>query len=634
MVHTLKLGTVYGTPVFTLQCLESAVKNVFGASFSGADKLWRFPAFFPVHKLVLSDLAKTLPGLQYTPDVLAHVERLAAPVNVPEEFSFITPPYQHQRDGVVHLLKHPRAALFYSPGLGKCKITVDLQRITQDRMLVLCPLVMLGTWAAEFKKHGNIEDVIIIDGTKKQKQAAIEKAQTSTPVATVLTYNVATLYTEDILKIKYTAIVADESHLLKTPFAKRTQAATTLASRAARRVLLSGTPSLGSPFDLYSQLRFLGTYFCPENWWVFRKRFGVFHPSEDGAAVPKILLGFKNIETMNSRVGLVSLKKTKEECLDLPDQRIIDEYFAMTNPTKDVYNTLILDKCLGAGSVIHDKILAGELDNKDGAVLDAHVIAPDLIVQLNKLDQLASNFVYLSTKNPLLCNGCVNVNKCSNEKIAPYTRECAVVKQEPAPVTINYANNARLERCVGLLESILADTANKVIIWAKYMPELDMIESAVKELKVKYVRVQGGFTRSQLTQAMDTFNNDAACSVYIGQVATGVGVTLNAANYTIYYNLPWSLDHYLQSLDRNYRIGQTKKVTVYRLLGRNTLDESKAAALDQKIDFSQLVTAKSICATCPDYHARCSKHNVKLYDDECKFERTMMRATATVGLLP
>lgn len=634
MTYTLKLGTVYDTPVFTLQCFESAVKNVYGASFSGKDKLWRFPAFFPVHQLVLSDLPKMVPGLQYAPEVVEHVQKLAAPVTLPDDFSFLTPPYQHQRDGVLHLLQRPRAALFYSPGLGKCKITVDLQRITQDRMLILCPLVMLGTWAEEFKKHGNIDDVLIIDGTKKQKQSRLEQAQARAPVATILTYNVATLYTDDILKIAYSAIIADESHMLKTPYSKRTQASTSLALRASRRVLLSGTPSLGSPFDLYAQLRFLGTYFCPENWWHFRKHFGVFHPSEEGEAVPKMLLGFKNMDTMNTRVGLVSLKKTKEECLDLPDQLILDEYFVVTNPTKRAYNTLILDHCLGAGVSVQEKILAGELTVKDGPVIDPHVIATELIVKLNKLDQLASSFVYQATKNPLLCVGCPSAAKCSADDVLPYTPACTVSQREPASVVMTYADNSRLERCVGLLEAILADPANKVIIWAKFMPELDALEAAIKELGSQYVRVQGGFTREQLTHAMTTFNNVPDCRVYLGQVATGVGVTLNAANYTIYYNLPWSLDQYLQSLDRNYRIGQTKKVTVYRLLGRNTLDVSKAAALDQKIDFSQLVTSKSVCATCTDYHKRCSKYKIKLYDAECKYDREMMRQTATVELIP
>jgi SNF2 family DNA or RNA helicase len=153
-------------------------------------------------------------------------------------------------------------------------------------------------------------------------------------------------------------------------------------------------------------------------------------------------------------------------------------------------------------------------------------------------------------------------------------------------------------------------------------------------MQTPFVRVQGGMSRDKLVEAMQLFNTDPVYRVYLAQVSTGVGITLNAANYSIYYNLPWSLEHYLQSLDRNYRIGQTRKVTVYRLIGRHTLDESKARALDQKIDFSALVTSSSVCATCPDYYTRCNKHKVKLYDTACKYDRTMMRHTATVRPIP
>lgn len=633
-MHTLKLGTVYGTPIFTLQCSTGAVKKVYGATFSGASQTWRFPAFYPVHSIVLDDLKKEVRDLVLSPEVVQHIQELDSLVDLPSDFSFITAPYQHQRDGVLHLYRNLRAGLFYSPGLGKCKITVDLQRLTSEKMLILCPLVMLGTWAAEFQKHGEIADVLIIDGSKKEKTARILQAQQRTPVATVVTYTVAALYTDELLKINYSAIIVDESHQLKTPFSNRTKAATTLALRARRRVLLSGTPSLGSPFDMYAQLRFLGTYFCPENWWAFRKMFGVFPEWEKDDNVPKMLLGFKNLETMNARVGLVSLKKTKEECLDLPDQHIIDEHFALYSDQKKEYNTFVIDRCMGAGLSLKDRMLEGTLSHADGLTMPAHVIADETITLLGKVDQISSGFVYMSTRNPGLCNGCEHVTACVNNNVKPYSQTCKVVTKEPAGVVHHFKSNARLDRCKGLLEAILEDPANKVIIWANFNAELDDIENAVKGLDTEYVRVQGGMTREGLMSAMDTFNTVPTCRVYLGQVSTGVGVTLNAANYTIYYNLPWSLEHYLQSLDRNYRIGQTRKVTVYRLLGRYTLDEAKAKALDQKLDFSLLVTSSSVCATCPDFFTRCNKYKIKLYDKECKYDRTMMRHTASVRIIP
>ena len=59
----------------------------------------------------------------------------------------------------------------------------------------------------------------------------------------------------------------------------------------------------------------------------------------------------------------------------------------------------------------------------------------------------------------------------------------------------------------------------------------------------------------------------------------------------MYYQTPWSLEAYDQSLARNYRIGQKRRVTVYRLIARGSLDEAKAQAIDQKVDIDRLFTA-------------------------------------------
>lgn len=634
MPPVLQVSSVYRTPIFTLKAATKQVKEVYGAMYHGETQSWRFPAFFPVHAFVLSDLAKVVPGFTLSDEAVAHIAAIEEPITLPTEFSFVTEPYQHQREGLLHLYQHLRAGLFYSPGLGKCKITVDLQRLTGDHLLILCPRVMLHTWAEEFEKHGNVSDVIVIDGySKKKKLERIAEAIRTDPVATIVTYTLATLYLDELIKIPYSMIVADESHQMKTPYAKRTQAARALSARAYRRVLLSGTPSLGSPFDMYAQLRFLGKYLCAEHWWAFRKMFGVFPVWEREEAKPKMVIGYKNLDLMNERVNLVCLKRTKEECLDLPDQTIIDVKFSLYGSQKKAYNGMVVDRCDATGEVVKEALEEGTLDHTSGTALLPYVYVPEVISLLNKLDQVNSGFMYQTTRNPRLCDGCEHVHFCVEEEVRPYTTRCKVTGKAPEPTVKTLKKNARLEELTGLLETILEDPTNKVIIWASYRVELDQLEKTVKGFNAEYVRVEGGMAGTALNQCRTTFNTDPKCRVYIGQVSTGVGITLNAANYTIYYNLPWSLDHYLQSLDRNYRIGQERKVTVYRLISRYSLDEAKVIALDQKLDFSNLVTSRSMCATCHEV-TRCLKHKVAIYDEDCIYERTMLRDTAQVNLIP
>jgi len=635
-VPTLHLSDAYGTPVFTLaHCAGVPLKDVYGATYHGPTQTWRFPAFRPVHRLVLEDLKVVVKGLVLSEEAKQHATAQDVLQELPADYKYVTQPYQHQAEGVKHLYNFLRAGLFFDAGLGKCKVTVDLQRLVQEPVLVVCPRVMLHTWREEFEKHGNITDVIVIDGvTKKKKLKQIAEAAERVPAATILTYGVATRYVPEIIAIPYKILVADESHQLKSPFAKRSVAVSTLAGRAYRRVLLSGTPSLGSPFDLYGQLRFLGKYFCPENWWDFRKVFGVFPAYEAAERVPKMLLGFQNLELMNKRVSLVCVKKTKEECLDLPDQQIIDVKFTVYASQKKAYNTLILDQSDAAGTAIKLALEEGTLNHSQGTVLPPHVYVPEVISQLNKLDQIASGFLYQTTRNPRLCDGCEHVRTCATSNVLPYTSKCSVVAKMPASVVKTLPHNARLEQLEGTLDTLLEEEANQIIVWARYRIELDQITDLLTKRKVSHVRVEGGMSSSNLEKAKNSFNADNTIRVYVGQVSTGIGLTLNAANYTIYYNLPWSLEHYLQSMDRNYRIGQDKKVTVYRLIARYTLDEAKAVALDQKMDFNTLVTSRSVCASCPEFSRRCAVKGIKLYANDCIYERTMMRSTASVRTIP
>jgi len=147
-----------------------------------------------------------------------------------------------------------------------------------------------------------------------------------------------------------------------------------------------------------------------------------------------------------------------------------------------------------------------------------------------------------------------------------------------------------------LLDDLLAEKEHKVIIWGQYIEELNIIEETVKKTGVAYVRVDGSNT-AHVTRFEARFNGDPACRVYIGQVATGVSITLNSAQYMVYFSLPWNLEHYAQSLDRNHRIGQSKNVTVYRLLTKGVDSHIASALAVKQVVADALVDKDADCRT-------------------------------------
>ena len=620
------------TPIFRARGGGGELKQCKGAKYHARSKSWIFPAFYPVHQEVASDIRTVCPDAVFSERALAHLIAQDDYAGIPDDYEFITQPYAHQLEGLEFVHRNLRAGLFFNPGLGKSKVVVDLQRLVSARMLIICPLVMLDSWRREFEVHGNSTNTLVLDGTKKRREKRRAMATEHTYDAVITTFGTATQDADALLQVPYDTIVIDESHNFKTPFSKRTKAGLKLSQRAHRRVILSGTPSLGSPADLYAQLRFLGTFFCPEPWWPFRRKFFVFPQHELDAGVPKMVLGYKNLELMNNRVNSVCIRRTKDECLDLPERQVIDVEFSLTPGQRKFYNKLVVEGGDDAGQAVRVMVEDQSLNTSDGPTLPPYVLCDQPITLVQKLGQVASGFVHTTTQNPGVCNGCEFVQDCVKEEIRPFTRHCKKGYEAHTPGIERQKTNARLQACDGLLDSILVEKENHVIIWANLHAELDDIESSLIKRGVGYVRVQGGMTREGLTTAMDTFNNDANCRVYLAQVGTGIGITLNAANYTIYYTLPFSLDYYLQSIDRNHRIGQQRGVTVYRLLAKGSLDPSKAVALDNKLDISDLLTQRAPCLTC-DRLSQCTATETNLYDDACRFDRSMPKTRINLDII-
>ncbi len=629
-VHALNIG---GTPAYMLTgTIPPSVEDVWGATFmkgrDPSDNRWVFPAFRPVHTRVIDDLQRVMSRsklpltiAQSTKDYLARAENFE---ELPADFEFVTKPFAHQLEGLMWAYNLPRCGLLYDPGLGKTKITVDLVRLTGSTALILCPTVVLRTWRAEFRTHGNIDDVVILEGSKKKKLALIEAAMARTPTALVVTYESAATLVKELARVKYTMLVLDESHRIKAPQSIRTRMTWLLSEGRARRVLLSGTPTLGNPFSMYSQFRALGRYFASETYDKYCATYGTYAAHSEYQVV-----GYRNMEQLNKRVNEVCLRKRQEDCLDLPPLRIIDVPFELSAEQKHAYNALIETSGDALGAAEGFAAQAGILTQEDGLLRPhRYVWAPETVSRLNKLEQVVGGFINQTDANLGLCNGCPQLGHCIETNIRPYTKGCDVAPGVKNVHPYVFADNARRVACKDLLEDILASPDNKAIVWTRFIVELSTVQEVATELGVEFVVVKGGMTIDAFEAAKDRFNEDPTCRIYIGQVASGIGITLNAANYMLYYSLPWSHEHYVQSMARFYRIGQKRAVTVYRLLAAGTTDYHKAAALDQKIEVEDMLTASDYVPHCP-VHSTGGKAR-----GECRCDGSIDRIVAALALIP
>jgi SNF2 family DNA or RNA helicase len=127
-----------------------------------------------------------------------------------------------------------------------------------------------------------------------------------------------------------------------------------------------------------------------------------------------------------------------------------------------------------------------------------------------------------------------------------------------------YINSGKVEALDDLLDTLHLHE-HKVIIWVWYTPTLLRLKDRLKRYNPALFFGDAAYDKDEQIQR---FNTDPSCRVLIGNARVGIGCTLNVAPYTVYFDLPYfDTEAWLQSQDRNHRIGQTaEKVTYYRLM--------------------------------------------------------------------
>jgi SNF2 family DNA or RNA helicase len=147
--------------------------------------------------------------------------------------------------------------------------------------------------------------------------------------------------------------------------------------------------------------------------------------------------------------------------------------------------------------------------------------------------------------------------------------------------------NPKLTELVALLE----DFDGKALIWARYLPELDLIETELEKNWPGSTLKMNGTVKPEDRQPMvDQFQTDPKKRFFIANQSTGgIGLTLTAATLSVYFSNTFSLEDRLQSEDRNHRIGQENAVLYVDLVSDLRVDRMLAVALSQKKSLSDFV---------------------------------------------
>lgn len=190
-----------------------------------------------------------------------------------------------------------------------------------EKILVICPASLKYNWAKEVKKWTHLSSVVL-------KSSMIKKEGETTEVLKMIQENNVIIINYDSLRkfldlfcsLRWDIMIVDECHMIKSNTAQRTKYVKELARRVPRKILLSGTPMLSRPVELFNSLHMMD----PKTWnnyYSYTRRYCGGYNSRWGYDVS----GATNIEELRDKISRYFLRRTKEEVLkDLPPKQFSD----------------------------------------------------------------------------------------------------------------------------------------------------------------------------------------------------------------------------------------------------------------------------------------------------------------------
>lgn len=594
-----------------------AVRNIYGIDKKG--NTWFAPGFLPFAQWVTDDIDSLKTVCKFNKDAKyqALCTQIANDIDAMSNedlAGFVPPikPYDHQVLSLSMAIHMPRLGLFLDPGLGKTKIGCDLIQHTYNQdssrlWLVVALKVNQFTWSKEMQFHSqNTHKLTPITATGKTREKKIEEAlQDPSCRGLVVTYDTCRVAKDILLeKVPYTDVILDESHSLRSPKSGKTKAVLELltAKPVARRVLLSGTPSLGSPMHLWAQLKSLGDFVVP-NSWQFINTYAVRAPYNK-----HIITGYKRLDELNDLVTSVSLRKTAEECLDMPDRVIQIVEVPASSKTRKLYNETVRARAIEVGGIKFPE-------------------PPNPLTVMTRLAQISMGFVYKSRKDPTICDGCTLLNRCIENSIQPYTRACAVNQTDPGRDIASVGSTEVIDSAVELVDSHI-QAGKKVVLWAKHQWVINTLQERVSKLDVPVFRYDS--TTKSHSEVEDQFNASST-GVIIAQISMGIGVTFKAP-VMVYAELSWALDHWLQSLDRNYgiRAKGLGKLLVQAVVLQDSISHSSMKLLQSKIDVSSLMSKSVECVGCEKV-LECLNKGIEPFEPGCIVTASAGKTTLSIS---
>lgn len=417
-------------------------------------------------------------------------------------------------------------------GLGKTiqGLAVLLSRMNEGPALIVAPTSVITNWEREAKRFTPDLKVLKIQALGSGNGGARAKRHTIIEKAKagdllITSYGLMMQEIKYFRQKRFATIILDESQAIKNPSSHRAAAAKML--QGDFRIAMSGTPIENRLTELWSLFQFLNPGLLPS-----RRTF------DDRFTIPIQKNGDNDAKTILRRlVQPFILRRTKGEVLkELPARTEIALEVELSPEERTIYEA------------VREESLNALINTANSVSTGPDQL--DLLSAFTKLRQICCNTKLLNANSPI--------------------------------------ESAKMETFLSVMED-LRTNHHKTLVFSQFVKHLQLVVQELEERKIPYQYLDGSSSAVERQRAIDAFHTGEGDFFLISLKAGGVGLNLTAADYVIHLDPWWNPAVEDQATDRAHRIGQTKPVTVYRLITTGTIEEKIVDLHHKKRDLAQKI---------------------------------------------
>ena len=431
------------------------------------------------------------------------------------------------------------ACLADDMGLGKtiqvlAHMLLLAERDRGQRCLVVCPTSVIGNWRREILRFTPGLGVLVHHGAGRpgssaEMEAAIEALDADDGVLVITSYALVRRDIELFTSMEWDAVILDEAQNIKNSESAQSQAVRRVSAR--RRMAMTGTPVENRLMELWSIMDFLNPGLLGTRA-AFKKMFAI--PIErygDEEAIERL-------RRVTAPFVLRRLKTDPVIAPDLPEKIEAVRYCPLTVEQAALYQSAL-----------------------DQGMKEITALGPGM--------ERRGRVLALLTALKQICN-----------HPAHYLRDGQ----------IDPRRSGKLRRFLELFDES-EESGGHPLVFTQYREMGELLRGVLeRHIGVRVPFYHGGLPRYVRERLVKEFQDpDGPPVMIVSLKAGGTGLNLTRANHVFHYDRWWNPAVEDQATDRAFRIGQTRDVTVHRLVSQGTLEEQIHQLLESKRNLADRV---------------------------------------------